>query len=290
MSTSRRWCFTLNNWSPQELDLLTAQSCWSCCYIGAESGESNTPHLQGYLETPKRITLQSLKSQLNLPRIHLEVARGTAAQNLTYCSKESLIFEKGTPMRQGKRSDLDEVVDKINSGATLRTLWKENSKTMILHHRGISIAYQKLSPNTQSTNLTHPIESFSWNLILDWTKTQVFWGASGVGKTSYALALLPKALVVSHLDDLLKFDEEIHTGIIFDDISICHLPRESQIHITDQDLHRSIHCRYMTATIPCNTKKIFTTNIEYGQCMNVTDSAIRRRIQITNLVNVLSVG
>lgn len=278
--TSRRWVLTLNNWTEHEYNALMNSPTPTFIILGKEIGASGTPHLQGYLELAKRQSLEPLRNSLNIPRVHLEISRGSQQQAIDYCKKDGDWAERGQKMIQGKRSDLDEVVDRLKSGDTLRQIWENHSKTMILHHRGIEEAYRKLSPNQQKKKKTHPIESFSLQLIQNWEKTQVFWGAPGVGKTCYAVALLPKALIVSHLDDLLNYDEEIHEGIIFDDISILHLPRTAQIHLVDQMLERSIHCRYRTATIPANTKKIFTTNELYGQCMLTEDGAIKRRIEI----------
>ena len=49
-------------------------------------------------------------------------------------------------------------------------------------------------------------------------------------------------------------------GIVLDDMSFAHLPRETIIHLLDWDVDRSIHCRYNCAYIPHGTRKIFTTN------------------------------
>jgi len=106
----------------------------------------------------------------------------------------------------------------------------------------------------------------------------VLWGDSGAGKTTLARVLLPKALIVSHMDDLCNYTVK-HDGIIFDDMSFTHIPREAQIHLVDNDLPRSIHCRYRTASIPAMTKKIFTTNTEGGHIFILPDLAIERRIK-----------
>lgn len=48
-------------------------------------GDSGTPHLQGYVTAPKKFRW----SELKLPKeIHWEKAKGTAAENATYCSKD----------------------------------------------------------------------------------------------------------------------------------------------------------------------------------------------------------
>lgn len=109
-------------------------------------------------------------------------------------------------------------------------------------------------------------------------QTLIMWGESGTGKTTLALNLLPKALIVSHMDDLRNLSPK-HYGIIFDDMSFTHIPREAQIHLLDWDLARSIHIRYGCAHIPKHTPKIFTTNVPYGLIF-LDDPAINRRTKI----------
>lgn len=89
----------------------------------------------------------------------------------------------------------------------------------------------------------------------------VLLGPTGIGKTTWAKRECTKpALMISHIDDLRKFDKTFHKSIIFDDMTFKHMPLQAQIHITDVNDERSIHCRYGTATIPANTVKIFTCN------------------------------
>jgi len=104
----------------------------------------------------------------------------------------------------------------------------------------------------------------------------VFSGKSGVGKTQFALAHFKNPLIVSHIDDLKRFDEE-HDGIVFDDMDFLHWPRTAQIHILDTECDRSINVKYGTVTIPANTKKIFTTN-QFSPFMQ-DDEAIERRFK-----------
>lgn len=100
-------------------------------------------------------------------------------------------------------------------------------------------------------------------------------GPSGCGKTSWAKRVVPKpALFVTHMDDLRAFRTGYHKSIIFDDMSFAHMPRESQIHITDWFDTRSIHCRYGAAIIPAQTIKVFTAN-NYPFS---DDPAINRRV------------
>lgn len=115
----------------------------------------------------------------------------------------------------------------------------------------------------------------------DWNqRSLVLYGESGVGKTTWAKRHIPlPCLFVSHLDVLKDYDSTYHRGIIFDDVSFMHFPRESQIHIVDTFDPRAIHCRYRVAHIPASTPKVFTAN----RRILMDDPAINRRISIQKI-------
>jgi len=98
ISPSKRWCFTLNNYTEQEISSIVL-ICESECkfgLIGKEVGESLTPHLQGYLEFITKVRPKGLFTS----RIHWEKCRGNRVDNVTYCSKEdNLIWSKGLPRK-----------------------------------------------------------------------------------------------------------------------------------------------------------------------------------------------
>lgn len=92
-SQAKKWCFTLNNYTKQEYDkCLELESQYTI--IGKEVGEQGTPHLQGFYYFNKRKTMRWIKRRTT-DRIHLEIARGTVAENIAYCSKENNYTEKG---------------------------------------------------------------------------------------------------------------------------------------------------------------------------------------------------
>lgn len=115
MSQAKNWIFTLNNYTPLEYEKLcegATNPLVVYLIVGKEVGTSGTPHLQGFVSLAGRSRLNPLKTLLGSDRYHLEVARGSAEQNRTYCSKEGDFLEFGTsPVGQGKRSDLDKFYD-----------------------------------------------------------------------------------------------------------------------------------------------------------------------------------
>lgn len=76
-----------------------------------ERGENGTPHLQLYIQFGRRMRMTQLKKGA-LVRAHFEIARGSAAANKTYCTKEETRvagpWEWGEIKHQGQRSDLAE--------------------------------------------------------------------------------------------------------------------------------------------------------------------------------------
>lgn len=85
------------------------------------------------------MTLGSLKRLKGLARAHLEKAKGTAAQNLEYCSKEDRNpMVVGEPMRQGSRTDLLELKQDIDEGAPELTLWEKDFPTMVRYYRAMN--------------------------------------------------------------------------------------------------------------------------------------------------------
>jgi len=112
-------------------------------------------------------------------------------------------------------------------------------------------------------------------------KTLILNGPSGCGKTTWAKQFSVKpALFVSHIDQLRSFRRGYHQSIIFDDVSIAHIPREAQIHLLDFENDRAIHCRHSTALIPAGTYKIFTCN---DWPVSRGDEAIERRCRFVNV-------
>lgn len=83
---SRKWCFTLNNYTEQDKKFLTQKLANYKYVAGFEIGEKGTPHIQGYIESKNAIRFNTLKKII--PKAHFEKARGTTKQNYDYCTKD----------------------------------------------------------------------------------------------------------------------------------------------------------------------------------------------------------
>lgn len=125
MAQSRRWVFTVNNWTDDDVAKICA---WPCRYVvyGKEVGVEGTPHLQGFVIWTANKRLAACKTMHGTA--HWEVAKGTNQQASDYCKKDGDFNEVGDmPLPAGqaeqerwkeawnaaKRGAIDEVPDDI---------------------------------------------------------------------------------------------------------------------------------------------------------------------------------
>ena len=88
--------------------------------------ETKREHYQGYVELKSKIGLRQLKLIFNDSKLHLEPRRGTQQQAIDYCTKKDTREEEpvffGTAKKQGKRSDIDEILNDVNEGDTMEEI------------------------------------------------------------------------------------------------------------------------------------------------------------------------
>jgi len=192
-SVLQRFCFTLNNPERAELGMLAnLPEGWSYLVWQLERGENGTEHVQGYAELKKRTKFQTVKRQL--PRAHIEKARGTPQQCKAYCTKEDSRIEAGMEIgtmrttKQGQRTDLQGAFDvwlKEGEEACI----DQHLNTYARYHRGLEKAVQVKAPER------------TW-------KTEVWWitGPTGAGKSHYAFSLANEASCAVKPDQVGWFD------------------------------------------------------------------------------------
>lgn len=124
MEKYRHWCFTVNNYTDNDVvELSAATPKYKYLIYGKEVGASGTPHLQGFVSFPNPVRVATLHGWFS-NRGHWEVARDPRAA-AEYCKKEGDYKEFGTSPaksreKQGRRTDLEALRDAINSGETCR--------------------------------------------------------------------------------------------------------------------------------------------------------------------------
>ena len=210
MSQAKNWTFTVNNYVGLCDFEVPEASFVSYAIYQEEVGESGTPHLQGYLMCDRRVRLTQLQAIPCLEGAHFEVARGSLADNVAYCSKVDTAvggpYEYGVPPAgQGSRSDLLAVKRTIDEGVDVAGLYEQHFAHMIRYGRSL-LTYKKLrsSPRTEK-----PFVFF-------------FCGTAGSGKTrtAYALAQMLGSVyfVPATKGSGLYFDDyDQQTSVIFDE-------------------------------------------------------------------------
>lgn len=136
--------------------------------------------------------------------------------------------------------------------------------------------------------MTRPKDSDASEFPLRWPKLKlekatILWGASGLGKTEYALGHFERPLLINDADDLKDVVWDDYDGVVFDDMSFLHWPREAQIHFVNVGKNRTVRCRYFNAALARGVKMVFTTNNINGAIF-LKDAAIKRRVSVYQVI------
>lgn len=180
---SRRFAFTLSNYDvvigmshdsdeaefyvPALYGLMKAEKEISYFLFGEEvAPKTGTPHLQGYFEV---VTKRTIKGLLDFPcfsaqrqakrSLRIAVAKGSQADNITYCSKDGDVWESGVPMSQGKRTDWDTVHELAKAGADALAYTEAVPHLAYPHINKLSM-WTSVHRNPERTWKTRPIIYF----------------------------------------------------------------------------------------------------------------------------------
>lgn len=144
-SQAKNWCFTLNNYTDEDVERLsTLVGNVAYCIFGKEVGDNGTPHLQGFISFKTRVRMAPVKTIVG-ERAHVEISRDVPA-SIRYCKKEGDFTEVGEcPTGPGKRTDLDAFKEAVNGGMRDRKrLFEEHSAVMAKYPR-FAYDYLRLS-------------------------------------------------------------------------------------------------------------------------------------------------
>lgn len=133
----RAWFVTLNNpTEAEELAFAAEDTEYSIYQI--ERGEEKTVHLQGFLYYKHA----RVWPKGTLARGHFEKAF-SIPKSIEYCSKVDTRvrgpYEKGVRPKQGDRTDLKALGNKIMAGASLADLARENPEAVIKYSKGLEV-------------------------------------------------------------------------------------------------------------------------------------------------------
>lgn len=172
MQQSRDWVFTINNPTLEEEKSLEGLVGDRATYLvyGRETGDSGTPHLQGFVQLCSRSRRRAVSGLPGLSRAFLECRKGSPQQASEYCKKDGNFVEIGEMCQQGKRKDLDEVREAVRGGASELQLFEDHFSTMVRYGRGIQHYRNLLQASGERTP----------------PRIYVIWGPTGVGKSRLA--------------------------------------------------------------------------------------------------------
>lgn len=168
----RWWFFTWNNPShPADRELLSKCGC-TYLKFQYERASSGTLHYQGVFYWPSPISCSALTSRISFS--YLAPVKSVNGA-VSYCGKEDTRvdgpWEIGRLPKHGRRSDLEEVKNDIDAGASMDQLWSDHFGKCVRYHRGFQIYHGIVNKN----------------VVRNWqTVCYVYYGNSGCGKTEAA--------------------------------------------------------------------------------------------------------
>jgi len=166
----KRFIFTINNYTDKDLEAVKNLKV-NYITVGKEiCPTTGTPHLQGYCEFNSKTSIRKFSKKLKRARIR--DAKGTCEHNQKYTQKENLWLEEGTPMKQGERTDINDVRDSIMAGdITVDNIAISSPYFYHLYARTLS----KLEDLRMRKNFRTEMTKGIW-----------YWGATGTGKSKKA--------------------------------------------------------------------------------------------------------
>lgn len=102
-----------------------------------ECPKTGKKHMQGYVEFTEKVSMKFIKEIFGCSSMHLEPRKGSQGDAINYCKKEESRvngpYVYGNKKRPGNRSDLDSIVDAIESNMT--------SKEILMMFRGNALRH-----------------------------------------------------------------------------------------------------------------------------------------------------
>lgn len=282
MSQSKNWVFTLNNYSEdEESELQVSHDCVSYIIFGKEVGDSGTPHLQGYIEFNKNMTLIGIKRLFKSDRFYLAKRLGTSEDAANYCRKGSDIYERGI-MKKPRltkttvKNKLLEFIPDIRKTGLREFSNDPNCNLSMLKH-----AEKWVSLNMSPRKITDP-------LVVYW-----FYGETGCGKTWRAYNESVEAGCEPYIRSGNGRFFDGYTGqshVIFDDFREDDIPFNMMLRLLDKypvsvEIKGSVmqwKPRVIYITSPLEPKMTFTKNSYYG-CLDNIQQLLRR---LTDIVEI----
>jgi len=171
-SRSRAWVFTSFESEPPDIPHKFI------CYQREQCASTGRLHWQAYVIFRDARTLTSCKKLL--PSAHWEPRLGSHDDAVAYCTKSATRYSdpviSGEPPDQGKRNDLEEVLDAIKQGDSLLDIVEKSPSTYIKYHKGVD-----------------RVRALYSHARKEKTEVVVLFGETGCGKSRWAHEQYPTA-------------------------------------------------------------------------------------------------
>lgn len=144
-------------------------------------------HGQGYFFFSKKKTFAFVSKIF--PGSHVEPAKGSPQQNITYCTKsetrkpDTVPYHFGTAPEQGRRTDIRDAIDLVRGGGGRRELFESNPIIFFRYPTLVSITKILSATNYRQEALQRSQQA----------ECILLYGPPGLGKSTLATKLFPKA-------------------------------------------------------------------------------------------------
>lgn len=171
-------------------------------------------HIQGYLQlknTRSKLSLRKDIVKYTGKHCFITNCKGNSAKNFDYCTKGGKYFSFGDISNieafrkgQGKRNDLIEIKDMIDKGCSMKEIADHDFAAYVKYNK----AFKSYMLEKNQTILPRNFK----------TQVEVYWGASGSGKTRFAVATNPSHYFMMYSNGSVFFDGyQGEETVIFDD-------------------------------------------------------------------------
>lgn len=262
---SVNWCFTLNNYTDDDVRALKLVKCRYIC-LGFEIGEEKkTPHIQGFIQFETKVRLTAWK-KIN-KKIHAEIMKGNTDQAIAYCKKGGVYEEKGDVIKERQRTDLREAKKKC-AAEGIRAITGENDEynSQVIRSCEIMLKYHE------------KVRDF---------KPEVVWvyGNSGSGKTKYVKEKC--AAEDTYWKDSTKWWDgyDRHETVVMDDFRASNMKMNELLKLIDRYPHR-VECKGSFRQML--SKKMYITSIMHPkEVYNLPEEPVQQLLRrIDRIVKV----